>query len=403
MVAVYRAGLGPTFLEVKMLATNGALFSGMECVATTDADGASPPVTNCYWIREITTFALAFEVGPGGAAVTPLGFEWPVIEAHRVEGTLSAAGSEEHVCRFDMDGGGGSCILKFDPLSSGTFRHHLLQVGGNDDFGSTFDTSTNYSLRFQFDGTNIKLWVNGVLDITIASSDKPTRFFHSGSTLPSGVKQYWCGLCWRGSNDEADRPNTTLTIEGLNPASDNETADYGDQADCITDGVGQWQDWDDDGADDSDTSIYLCELGGANGIETSELDNLTMTTPKLVVVRQLGADNVGGKTVSTWCRILDGDGTPNVIEIQHTNIGSLSFRGFSRAFPTAPDGGAWTQAEVNDLKAGIRTVDSNGSNDHWAMMRVEVFDLGDDPPSVIELLERSYPRGVGRGVLRGVA
>lgn len=383
MAYVERAGLGPTFKEKLMLATDGGTAAGVP-VATTTADSEAAPVANCYWIREENgDSGTIFVVGPG-SAFTALGFEWPVISAYRLEGTLSAAQGEEEVCRFDMDGGGGDGRLRYDPLSAGTFRFRLSQVGGNNAYGSTFDTSTNYSLRFQFDGTNAKLWVNGILDISIAVSDKPTRFLHTSSALPTSPKQYWCGLGWRGSNDEADRNDPSApTIEGSNPKGDNESSDYGDDADCTT-ADGTWTDWDDDGSDDSNTAIFICIRGGSAGSETSDMDDITMDDPDLVVLRQLGSAEIGSKTAATFCRIINDDGTPKISEVQHTNVAVTGWRGFSRAFPLDANGDAWTKARVNATNAGVRSLDTNDDNDRWAMERMETFKWGNDPPSVEE-------------------
>lgn len=377
---VYRAGLGPTFLTGEMLKVDRGSFGFI--VATTDDDGASPPVNNCYWIQEITT--TFFDVGPGSAFVA-LDYEWPVIEAHRIEGTTQAAQSEERVVEFELDAG-NDVRLNYDPLAGSTFRYRLSQIGGGASaYGASGRaTSTNYSLRFQFDGTNAKLWVDDVLDISIAVSGKPTLFFHLGSTLPAGVEQYWCGLCWRGSDTESDRPNTTLTIEGPNAASDNESAQYGGQAgagvDCSDAAKGLWSNWDDDGADDSDRTIWNCTAGGTNAVETSHFDTVNMSDPKLVQIRYLSRGSIAAKMVETYARIVNG--TPVVSEVEHINIGDGNWRGNSRAFPLDANGDPWTKLRVNDTRAGVRSVNTNTANDDWSFMRVEVFDLGDDPPTV---------------------
>lgn len=380
MAYVTRAGLGPTFLEERMLGVNGEAITGL-IVATTTADSEAAPVTNCYWIQEtvVSVGSRVFVVGPG-SAFTALGYEWPVCAAHRLEGTLNAAHLHERVCEFDMDGG-GDVWLQYDPLSASTFRYYLTQVGGAAAWGSTLSTSTNYGLRFQFDGTNAKLWVNGALDISIACSDKPTTFQHLSSVLPASTEQYYCGLGWRASNDEADRPSTTLTIEGSNPKADNETAVYSDEACNGADGAGQWQDWDDDGSDDSNTAIAMCGDAATAGEETSDMDDITMDDPDLVVLRLLGAGIFGSKTCVTYCRIIDG--SSNVSEVQNANLGSTAWRGYSRAFPLDANGDPWTKTRVNDTNAGIRALGTpQDENDAWAMNRMETFKLGNDPPAV---------------------
>jgi hypothetical protein len=383
MAYVERAGLGPTFLEVQMLKSDAQTTSAL-IVATTDDDAEAPPVTNCYWIKEAPGLAAhAFTVGPGALPVpTPLNFEWPVCAAHRIEAVVDfGLGPEENVCRFDMDGGGGFCTTKYDPQSNTTFRYRLTQQGGNNAYGSARDTNVSRSLRWQFDGTNYKLWVDGVLDISIGVTDMPLNFLHVGTNIVN-AKQYWCGLGWRGSDDEADRPNTTPTIEGSNPKGDNESASFSDENCNGADGAGTWPDWDDDGADDSNTAIAMCDDANTAASETSDMDDIVMDDPDLVVLRQLGAAIFGGKTGATFARIINGDMTPKISEAVHTNVSNTSFRGYSRAFPLDANGDAWTKLRVNDTNAGIRALGTNDESTAWAMNRMETFKWGDDPPAV---------------------
>lgn len=382
MAYVERAGLGPTFLEPLMLGTNAQPISGL-IVATTDDDGASPPIANCYWIKEAAgVTSHQFSVGPGGPAITPLAFEWPICAVHRLEAGVSFDGvTEEWVVEFDMDGGGGDCIVLFDSLSGSTFRYRLVQTGGNNAYGSgTFNTNENHALLFQFDGTDWKLWVDGTLDASVAVTDMPLDFHHISSGIVSARgTQYFCGLGWRASDAEADLPGTFPTIEGSNPKGDNESAVFSDESCNGADGAGQWQDWDDDGADDSNTTIAMCDDAATAGEETSDMDDIIMDDPDLVVLRFLGTGIFGGKTGTTYCRIING--SANVSEVQNANIALTSWRGFSRAFPLDANGDPWTKLRVNDTNAGIRSLGTNDESTGWGFLRMETFKWGDEPPS----------------------
>jgi len=166
-----------------------------------------------------------------------------------------------------------------------------------------------------------------------------------------------------------------LLSERLDPDGDNESADYGDQATC-GDGSGTFSDWILFGHAPL-TTIWLCELGGEAGQETSTFENLSvLTTPKLVASRALGGSSILSKTVETHHRMIQGG---LLAEQENVNLTYNDWRGYHAMWPTAPDTGAWSAAKVNVLNVGIRSVDTNGANDKWAAYCLEVFDLQDAP------------------------
>jgi hypothetical protein len=123
----------------------------------------------------------------------------------------------------------------------------------------------------------------------------------------------------------------------------------------------------------------MCDDAATAASETSDMDDITMDDPELVVLRLLGAGIFGSKTGATYCRIIDG--SANVSEVQNTNVTITSWRGFSRAFPLDANGDAWPKARVNDTNAGIRALGTNDESTGWAFLRMETFKIGNDPPS----------------------
>jgi hypothetical protein len=133
-----------------------------------------------------------------------------------------------------------------------------------------------------------------------------------------------------------------------------------------------------DGSDQIDTSIYWQAQGADAKKQMAEMETWTPSGNLLGIQTRLsGSANLASKVTDTWTRLHDGTAAA---EQQNANLDDTIFRGRHFVWPTAPDGGAWTQTDLNNLKAGVRCVDTNTANNRWAALIVEAFAVDSDPP-----------------------
>lgn len=392
MTIAYRAALGPAFRDARLI--DDVFPTAFTVVAQTDA-GFSPPVTGALgWLKYLSGGA------PGSFAswTDPLNLPWAnkpheyLCFHHRVEGDVGA-GFSGIIARWGVSATFTHVLeLWMDAVTASSWRYRLRDstLGLDASSANVFDKDVTHYLRVHCDGTNIRLWVDGDFsspEIVASYTEKPDRsaVFYN----PSGVVMYVAGALWYGADTTQERPDPTgVEFQRLDPNANHKTDEYGNHADCAANGAGDYSYWVLVN-DMVDTTTFNCELGGSKGEERSELTNAqafgATTTIVGVAHRIAGSSNVSNKTV--FVDLVLHDGVNRVAK----QIGAsliLQVRGRARAFEVAPDGGAWTEAKLNLLKAGVFSPNTNGANDHIPGLCVEVVAtrFGDPQP----------PTGAGR-------
>lgn len=381
MVADFITCFGPDKNDARLYYGNAAtqLPTGVS-FPTTTADGAGPPqgdrwlkVTDAATGRDITT----------PRTITAKTYGWLVQRGARVRGTLGAGESSQYLrVRVAND---TLFVIIWVRVSDSTFNWRLAHGTGTPTVlatGSTaYNTDTTYSLRLQLDGTSATLWVDGVQEVKGAYTNRLDKSGIDVRVPPStGQEHYYSRLLLCQSDTETDRPDTDVEIGTLVEDGDWATEqDYGDDADCAsTDAVAA--DVALDGSDAVDTSIYWCEEGGAAGNQMVELTTFTFTIGKDILgltERATARANVSSKTVAVEGRIHDGT---DVREESFANLPGTTFIYTVANHLLAPDGGSWTQSDVDGLKGGVSSNSSNGANDEWAAIIFEACAVSNDPP-----------------------
>lgn len=373
-------GFGPQHNDHLLEATSVALPTGWSFPAVTDGDSVAPPQTD-RWL-EIEDTAGSQALGPPRTFAAKT-YVWLCIRAFRLSGTLGI-GQDQPFVTIPRDPF-GTFNFHWVYASASTYNVRVTATGGFDETsGTAYSVDTNLAIRVQWDGTDLKVWINGVLEVDAAEATYPddARLTLGDPVAATGQEHYWSGIALTHSNSEADRPGTNVDADLL-PLSGNMAAEdeYGDDGDCTTDDA-TYTDAQLDGSDQVDTATYWC--GRAAGALKQMAETTTVTPAEELWLglmwRGACAAFVGSKTADTYARIHDGT---NAAEKQNNNITSTDWTGRIHAFPTAPDGGAWTQTDIDNLKCGVRTVGTNDDNDFWAAMAPEFFSIDSDPPGAI--------------------
>lgn len=281
----------------------------------------------------------------------------------------------------------GTRYLRAQATSTTAYEVALYSSGGSElvAYAGSFTAGTDYSIRIETNGSTLKVWMDGSLLLTYATSETltgPMDAVTRQDGLSSGESAEWAGGYLRESSSEDDRPGVNVAAYRIDPTGDDTSSYYGDEGTC-GDGSGtydDWNDWDAGGTADDDTA-FICGVGGDNGTELSSMSTETISNVGNCVVVQVTREkvNVGSKTVDIYYRIEDASANSQEI---NTDIGfATAWSPIRVTFDVAPDGGTWTQGDIDALLMGVRTVDTNGANDMHTAMAGEIVTCDDDPPS----------------------
>lgn len=371
-------GWGPEANDWRMQQNNtsDATKTGWSFPTTTD-DAASPP-DGSRWIKVIDT-ATAQAIFPT-EDFTADNYVWLCARGIRVRGTISSGDPTAILIRVQVTAGGTSFFIRRDRVSDSSYKFTADQGAFSETGSEVVNTDTTANIRAQWDGTNFRLWVNGVLDIQAAYTSKPVRTQIDLYPPDSSQQHYFSRGLLCMSDSESDRPNTSVEM-GMLQGNDNWASeqDYGDQADC-TGADGVYGDTTLDGSDQVDTSVYWCEEGGAAGQQMNEMETDTFTgTIVFAKWCAVQTTNVAAKTVDTNARLSDGT---TAIEKANANLSSTDWVSRHKRFPDPPGGGTW-ESDIASLKCGVSSPNTNGANDHLAALMLEVYAVGNDPPPAI--------------------
>ncbi len=315
-------------------------------------------------------------------------YRWQCQRDYRLAGTLNAA--QEVKCM--LFGASNRFVGYWVYESASSYKFRLKDDIAPATHGTSSSTYTaggspeDIDLRIQTDGSRVKLWINGVLEIDAATTYELAAGYmvYYNTTLAASQDMYWGASGAWESSSEADRPGFAVKKWYMPLAGDGSSASFENDDACEEDGSGgyiEWDDWNSAGVVDDDTTFnQLC--GAHVGLEISTLTNVTITDPENagVVVRARLRAILGSKTVDTYFRIEDG--TDNV-EIQNDNLSSTSYLIKAAAFDGPPDAGAdWSQGDFDNLRAGMRkAIGSGDDNLRVTALGVEVISVDDDPPA----------------------
>ncbi len=383
----FYGGFAPNF-NTGYLVQGGAIPTGYSLVATTTT-GASPPRA-ARWLKVDDTSSAKLTLmtsSLGEPAISP--FMWDCI-TWRIEGSLGV-GTSDPIFEIGVDGGDSVVRIWWVRSSADKWQVRATKTGGDTIIatGSTeYDHDTTVELRWQLDGTNIKVWVNRTLEIDTAYTGtmKTGVFLRAYFIGTSGVEHYICQHGRFGSNSESDLPDSDVSVQGPVQNGQGPDDDYKDQA-AGSSGDAEPADIDLDGSLDVDESIYWQGDAGAAWEQNVELTTVTKPsgfTVEGVVIRTASTSNIIGKTVSADHQLLDQ--VPNTVEETMSNLGSTNFGGRSTVHPAPPGGGDWDDFTLADLRAGVTTVDTNGAHDFHAALVVEVCSVATDadaPPAAV--------------------
>ncbi len=304
------------------------------------------------------------------------------------------AGNVKTMMKTDMPSGGyGS--LRWVGESGGSGEAHIgLYDTSNVQKGlstSTFAKDTDVSAWLHWDGVNAELFINGVSEIKVATTDKPTN-----SMVTLGENGNVGGqLHWRagGLIDAATRAELygaeDVEVDRLDPDGDTSEDDTTGVPDA-TDHYKNWDDFVSGGASDSDTSYNL--FGQADHKQVSTLTTHTPgQTIRCAVHHNRGRAATAAKTGKAWARIKEG---ANVAEVLLPNFGGSAYLNQMAVFDLAPDGGAWTQADVDALEAGLRSDADNDVNIRISSLAIELVSAG-GPPAAAAGFAHSFGTIIG--------
>ena len=304
----------------------------------------------------------------------------------RVSGTLTAGQKIAFLAYGSND------LLRVSRVSDSTWNIELYDFVTSSVVatGTTaLNTDQDYNIRVVTNGSVVKVLVGSTEEINVSQTctmqagiQIRNGFTSHGGGLATGQSMLWgVATMWEG-DAESDRPGTACNKYMLPVNVNASSALFGNQTVCLGGGEGSYAEWDDwnAGGTADDATTYNCARGGDGGVETSETDTVTVafqdSAGVSVVVRVRAA--VGSKTINSYMRI--GDGTYSA-EVQNANIASAIFILRAAAFAVAPDTGAWDQTDIGNLRAGVRTVNTNNDTSHWTALGVQVWTIDSDPPA----------------------
>ena len=362
-----------TFQPVATTATNALAPTAAHRWLKYDGSVPSPPLGGFQIVRA------------SGQSYTPSTYWWGVLVDLVIEGTFSA--SDERL--LGLFGSSSALYVIFSDSNTYKLR---LKVGGNNydttttaDLGDRFGGNTNPGIRIQRDGVRSKLWVNsagGTPEIDVADTTYPNsklmevRGRGASPNWGTDEQYYIAGVGHWDSAVEDDRPGYGLKHYYI-IGNGNVITQYADEVSCSNaDGV--YQDVLPSGSRAEDATTKICALG----IDTDvfEFDTATVTLSdggwggSMIEIRRT---NIVSKTVHVDHGIDDGT---NTIDIASPNIAETTWHGCATHFETAPDGGAWTQGDVDNLKLRFVSKNTNGAEDNHFFSYFEMISVDNDPP-----------------------
>lgn len=375
MALTLHGGFGPDLIHAETWSA-GATPSGYSVVTT------PAPTQGLGRFKAVNPAAIWSLNWTGENSFTVQPYTWQVL-TFRADGTFSS-GTDFGIIRLEGNGTGTDPIGLYG-IGQANGRYKVALV---DNAGTTIHaTSTNdyasaadITIRVQWDGTNCKIWIDGVLEITHATTVKPQAgncilWWHSGNMAT--VTKYWSGFVCVTSDTEADRPGTDLRRYRLDPNANTSDNGWGQPLACAS-ANGRFEEWDDyaaGGAPDSGTTFNCKDAGIA-----SHVSGLTTATAVGTILGAIGHSwqrtNVANKAALLTPKIAyAGASVLGASQVQTT-----AWVSHMMVQATVPGGGAWSQTVIDGLEYGTRRSDSEVADAEVSAIAVEVFAIDADPP-----------------------
>ncbi len=308
-------------------------------------------------------------------------------------------------------------ILETLSVNATTYRFRLTDDDGLGDTDSTntftYGHGNQYDLRLITDGTNWILDVNGVEEIKLADTRKIITTgavaiaLRADGSADSGNSQTRSeGFAHVAYDSGSDRPSADFGGAELTLAGESAThQDYDQGTGAASPSRENVDDFEGGIQDDDDTEDHFVAAVDVTKLQAYTTVNFTIgsgTRQQAVRISGRQRSSVGGKFAIGNIFMFDGT------DIEHgpATIPGSAWGFVFRLFRLAPSTNAWDQTAINNIELGhrgITSVDFSAEHVEITAIHGEIIDLLNDPPTVEGLPERSYPRGVGRGVMRGVA
>ncbi len=377
-MAEFLGCLGPDWADHRL--QGGTLKTRIGWTFEATAGGDAPSQT-AYWLENDGSGG-DYDIGQT-ESMTADDFVWYMVRGFKLRATSLTAGDTAKFLEVDVS----ADVLSLDWKQNTDTSHYVLSV--QDGFGSA-DGATDIALgvtitvMMEFNGTNVKVWLNndgsGTPEITYTTTKKPISKELQLGIAGDGNTPFhdFSGVAWHMSDAESDKRDPTgLEVHMLEGTSDGTDSDYDSD-----DGSGEatYTDVDLDGSDQVDDTPHWLILGANAGAQSADTTDPAESGVVLGAnMRFVHRTNLLTKTVDTYAVVRDNTNTE---EIQLANIDSTTFIGHVIRMPLAPDSGAWSAYDLALVEIGVRSVDTNGANDYMAGILLELASAALSPGAV---------------------
>lgn len=370
--------------QLRALNSTGPTETGLTFAAT-DGGGNSPTGAD-NWIKLESTFASASVLFCFNPNVPTISSYFYACFKFSLNGSVPA-GATSFYYGLGMSSIVGA--LQYVQVSSSTFNIRARDITGSTDIGTgstAYSTDTELIIRTEFDGSTLKVWVNGSLEIDASYSKTLSLKNLTGVRPPSGMTHYYCTGAVFSADSTADRPDADVRFQEIlpnaeqtSPANENE---YGDEADGLSNDA-QVSDVLLDGSDLVATANYIVGNSTVTREQMWEFpDTYTPTTgytPEAIVMREAVRTTQTNKTVNHKTRLRNG--STDLLEVAMTNVTSTIWAGRVLVFHETADGSVWSEAEVDAMRLGVGHTNANDKSFYCAGQVFEIVETKDDAPA----------------------
>lgn len=386
MAGTLRAAWGPEINHIENYSIPGQpIPTGYSIVSSP----APPQSAYAFKALNVSTF-MTVNNGPIADAFAKQNYTWPILHFRADKAGGWSFGEKFGIFRwrqFSNPSPYNAIGLRgLGQAVGGGYKVALVDNAGNTNATSstTYYSTDELAIRMEYDGTNCRVWIDGALEITYATSNKPTGgcifLWHISGDMAT-VTKYYSSFACKTSTASANRPGTAVGTHLLIPSTNTSESDYGDDVDCGDSSLGDSANWDAWWAGGSPGATpYNCAPSGGNLQEVSALTTATVSdTVEGVISHHWQRPAGGSKVTDNWSR-LKYDG--NVAEIKLDSLDTTDWLGHQAVHLDPPGGGPWTQTKINGLELGHRVTTDNTTNIRIAAIGLVVVTLNSDPPPV---------------------
>ena len=381
MARTLRNGFGPELNHIGSI-TGSTTF--------TLTNSPAPDQGN-YFLKCTTNDAGTFFRNTGSNSITPKSFVWLVLRQYTL--TYDSWGATGESAGIIGAGATNSVPSFLVAKKSGTIDYTVNIKGtGATIFAtseSVYTSGTELTLLMEWNGTNIKVWINGRLEITYADTWQPLhdRIITSGNVNITTPVRLWRGAMLCDSNSESDRPGTLVEVIQMDPNANGTDAEWGSHTDCTASTSGDYTYWDDytSGGTPNENTDYNCGEGNTDVEETSHLTAPSFTSGHTIdgVKYYCWAKaNIADKFVPIYSRLRSSS---SVSDISLGYLTTTAWVARREIYDTPPGGTTWA-SELAALEAGITrgSLADDEANIHVTALALEMFAVDNQPPRLFD-------------------